>query len=94
MPWPRKPHTMPARLYSRNLTPMHAMRLPTLKLFTPRMEASNTAEGTPASSFWMPGAGWAQGGGGGLAQWRGAQRRGPSRCGRLWLRLAAPNGRA
>lgn len=34
-PWPIKPQTMPARLYSKNLTPRQAKREPTLYSRTP-----------------------------------------------------------
>ena len=45
-PWPRKPQNMPARLYSRNLTPRQAALLSRPYSRTPGKEASKTALGT------------------------------------------------
>ncbi|PNH02130.1 hypothetical protein TSOC_011917 [Tetrabaena socialis] len=59
-PCPSRPQHMPARLYSRNLTPRQAARWTTLYFLRPGTEASNTAEGMVASHF-LSGAARAEG---------------------------------
>lgn len=54
MPWPTRPQTIPARLYSKNFTPMHAARLADVYLGWPGREGSNAALGTLANALLMP----------------------------------------
>jgi hypothetical protein len=54
MPWPAKPHTSPARLYSRNLMPRHAERSSTVYRGAPAGLGANTALGMRARILCMP----------------------------------------
>ena len=56
MPCPTKPQTMPARLYSRNLTPRHDARAGRLYLGLPGRFGENTALGTAPRARCRPAA--------------------------------------
>ncbi len=54
MPWPTKPATSPAKLYSRNLTPRQAVRSTSVYWRTPGTLGSKTAEGTLFNALCHP----------------------------------------